>query len=180
MEETLSELESEGVFDDFGDDNPAQVLLFDETERRIESLEQQDRKRDAELNQKILQQRREQHHRYIHEDQLIKIDAMEKARSHKEMDIEQQVLAIKRETEQELLNKRANAKKKAVKVQLNDSASLELKLREMEVELSAEKIAEFVGKQEYVARILDQFDIGVNNNQFAVAVAAVCDPKSRR
>ena len=50
----------------------------------------------------------------------------------------------------------------------------------MEVELSAEKIAEFVSKQEYVARILDQFDIGVNNNQFAVAVAAVCDPKSRR
>ena len=179
-EDTLSELESDEVFDDFGDDNPAQVLLFDETERRIESLEQQDRKRDAELNQKILQQRREQHHRYKHEDQLIKLDAMEKARSHKEMDIEQQVLAIKRETEQELLNKRANAKKKAVKVQLNDSASLELKLREMEVELSAEKIAEFVSKQEYVARILDQFDIGVNNNQFAVAVAAVCDPKSRR
>ena len=180
VEETLSELESEGVFDDFGDDNPAQVLLFDETERRIESLEQQDRKRDAELNQKILQQRREQHHRYKHEDQLIKLDAMEKARSRKEMDIEQQVLAIKRETEQELLNKRAAAKKQAVKVQLSDSASLELKLREMQVELSAEKIAEFVSKQEYVARILDQFDIGVNNNQFAVAVAAVCDPKSRR
>ena len=180
VESTLSDLDSEEVVDDFGDDNPAQVLLFDETERRIESLEQQDLKRDAELNQKILQQRREQHHRLKHEDQLLKMDAMEKARSRKEMDSEQQILAIKRETEQEIVNRRADAKKKAVKVQLNDSASLELKLREMEVELSAEKIAEFVGKQEYVARILDQFDIGVNNNQFAVAVAAVCDSKSRR
>ena len=50
----------------------------------------------------------------------------------------------------------------------------------MKVDLSAEKISQFVCKQAYVTRILDQFDIGVNNNQFAVAVAAVCDPKSKR
>ena len=67
-----------------------------------------------------------------------------------------------------------------MKAQLNDADSIELKLKEMKVELAPEKVAEFAAKQQYVSGILEQFEIGVNNNQFAVAVAAVCDPKSKR
>ena len=90
------------------------------------------------------------------------------------------MLAIERETEQKLAQLRAAEQKKVVKAQLGDADSIELKLKEMKVELAPEKVAEFAAKQQYVSGILDQFEIGVNNNQFAVAVAAVCDPKSKR
>ena len=90
------------------------------------------------------------------------------------------MLAIERETEQKLAQLRAAEKKKVVKAQLSDADSIELKLKEMKVELAPEKVAEFAAKQKYVSGILEQFEIGVNNNQFAVAVAAVCDPKSKR
>ena len=90
------------------------------------------------------------------------------------------MLAIERETEQKLAQLRAAEQKKVVKAQLGDADSIELKLKEMKVELAPEKVAEFAAKQKYVSGILDQFEIGVNNNQFAVAVAAVCNPKSNK
>ena len=98
----------------------------------------------------------------------------------REIDFEDQLVAIERETRQKLAQIVADDKKKVVKAQLSDADSIELKLKEMQVELAPEKVAEFAAKQKYVSGILDQFEIGVNNNQFAVAVAAVCDPKSKR
>ena len=98
----------------------------------------------------------------------------------REIDFEDQMLAIERETRQKLAQIVADDKKKVVKAQLSDADSIELKLKEMQVELAPEKVAEFAAKQQYVSGILDQFEIGVNNNQFAVAVAAVCNPKSNK
>ena len=123
---------------------------------------------------------REQHHRLKHEEQLFKIAEIEKVGAQREIEMKEHLEAIERETEEKLAQLRATEKKKVVKAQLGDADSIELKLKEMKVELAPEKVAEFAAKQQYVSGILEQFEIGVNNNQFAVAVAAVCDPKSNK
>ena len=66
------------------------------------------------------------------------------------------------------------------RVQLADSDSIQLKLKEMGAEIAPTMLELYIKKQERVRSILQQIDYSVNNNQFAAAVAALCDPKSRR
>ena len=63
---------------------------------------------------------------------------------------------------------------------LADCSSIEEKLAEMSVTMAKEKLDRFVSRQQQVAKILGQVDITINNNQFAAAVAAIHDPKSKR
>ena len=50
----------------------------------------------------------------------------------------------------------------------------------MGIELPPAMLERYVQKQDKVQGILQQIDYSVNNNQFAAAVAVLCDPKSRR
>ena len=50
----------------------------------------------------------------------------------------------------------------------------------MGIELPPAMLERYVQKQDKVRGVLQQIDYSVNNNQFAAAVAALCDPKSRR
>ena len=50
----------------------------------------------------------------------------------------------------------------------------------MGIELPPAMLERYVQKQDKVRGILQQIDYSVNNNQFAAAVAALCDPKSKR
>ena len=61
---------------------------------------------------------------------------------------------------------------------LADSDNIQLKLKEMEIDLPINKLELYIKKQERVRQVLKQIDFQVNNNQFACAVAALCNPKN--
>ena len=50
----------------------------------------------------------------------------------------------------------------------------------MGIELPPTMLEQNVHKQDEAWEILQQIDYSVNNNQFAAAVVALCDPKSKR
>ena len=65
-------------------------------------------------------------------------------------------------------------------MQLHDADSMQLKLKEMGYDLPPKLLDAFVSKQSRLKQIFAQVDYAVNNNQFAAAVAALCDKKSKR
>ena len=52
-------IDSDEIIDDFGGDNPAQVLLFEETQKNMKVLEEFDKARKIAMQREIFQQRRE-------------------------------------------------------------------------------------------------------------------------
>ena len=66
------------------------------------------------------------------------------------------------------------------RVQLNDSSTVALKLKDMGVDLAAAVLDKYLKKQARVNAVLHQMHFQVNNNQFCCAVAALCDQRKRR
>ena len=87
-------------------------------------------------------------------------------RQQEEMAAEQQRLVsqYKRETKQEIRQVRDRAETQAVRENLADSDSIELKLKEMGEELHAKTLDKYISRQQEVTKILGQVDIAVNNN----------------
>ena len=67
-----------------------------------------------------------------------------------------------------------------MQIELEDSESIEKRLKEMGIDLPSNKIKAYTEKQESVRKILAQNKFSINNNQFACAVAALCDSRYKR
>ena len=50
----------------------------------------------------------------------------------------------------------------------------------MGIELQPKLLEQYMQKQEHLRQLLQQINFQVNNNQFACAVATLCDSKSHR
>ena len=61
-----------------------------------------------------------------------------------------------------------------------DCTGIDVKLREMGVPFTNQRLNNFLSKQKEVAEVLAQLDLSVNNNQFAAAIAAVYDDSHRQ
>ena len=71
---------------------------------------------------------------------------------------------LKRETKQEIRQAKDAEAAHVVRENLADSDSIQLKLKEMGVELHEKTLDKYISRQQEVTKILGQVDIAVNNN----------------